>query len=69
MGTAEQTEHCLSWLGRETVVEAVREGLSFMVSFLRYPTFAQNGGFEIVYNFSGLPDSSWITDGKVELLS
>lgn len=48
MGTAEQTEHYLSWLGKENVVEALGEGLSFMVSYLRYQTFAQNGGFEIV---------------------
>lgn len=34
MGTAEQTEHSLSWLGKENVVEAVEEGLSFMVSYL-----------------------------------
>lgn len=48
MGTAEQIEHCLSWLGKENVVEVLGEGLSFMVFYLRYQTFAQNGGFEIV---------------------
>lgn len=50
-------------------MEAVREDLSFMVSYLRYQTFAQNGAFEIVYNFSELPDSSWVTDGIGEILS
>lgn len=39
-----------------------------MISYLRYQTFAQNGAFEIVQNFSGLPDSSWITHGKVEIV-
>lgn len=44
------------------------KGLSFMVSYLRYQKLYQNGGFEVVQNSSGLPVSSWITDGKMEIL-
>lgn len=38
----------LAVLGIDNIVELVGEGLSFMVSYLRYQKVMQNGGFEVV---------------------
>lgn len=45
-------------------MEMVGEGLLFTIFYLRYQKLTGNVGLEIVYSFSSLPISSWMT-GKM----
>lgn len=54
----------LSALRRENIMEMVGEGLLFTIFYLRYQKLTGNVGLEIVYSFSSLPISSWMT-GKM----